>query len=818
MNALNLADVGATLLTSTGRRVWVTMHRLRIVVCLLGLMLTTAGRAVAQEAAESTAITKLYTSLLTGVGKSVGEEAAGWAMSAIGLAGDESGELDAISAQLQKIGADLNNINDTLSGIRAAIATQTCIQTQIASSLQNAVDDISQLYDEYKTYVANTALTPPVPPSQAQVLQWQNDVLAYVQDDLNAIHNAVYATVGANVIDACATATVASWQSNNPTATAATFLDDRPIYSQLVDIVNYYYGIYVEGVTILTEAYHLQACQFAAQDDPNLHCDFTTASTSTSASEVNTICDAPTALNVQRACLAAEEVVTFPETGTGMYERVEAWLKAAGAPYATDQLGILSSAVSGATSWDSSYAYLFPRDLLDFTNNATINGQTSTQCPSPLTSTDPCGAMLVGPYNLQLPSGLSYGGINGHWKSVTADVLLLLLAPYNTKSFGETSGRLGDFMASIGFSESLKSGDLIITTANTGINKVSGSKAICFMDTAGPRNQSKQPWCDGIDGQVQGTDNLLNICGDCSTDTEAGWTKDIPSQPAFYTAKFDDDVDKWRTSPGWLLSKQQNPGANVGIYWQYHWPATNMSEIGCQNGKPYTNPGGLLSRCAEDLQEYVDALLPPPDGNTTALPTSSDTTLLRNKPNRNTGEDLRLVVGSRGANEFVVHFADEHLERFLAGGVIRSAILRFSMADRGAPRRLEIIPIVSNFVEGKDSMGTGATWNCAEDADVSDTAEDCLQQWPASRFARGMTRKPDQQDLVARLIDFDVTADVKAGVSAWLIRSPQHGASHGSYYSREGALAVREPWRAPTLLLERRATDAVTRLRASVDR
>jgi hypothetical protein len=63
-----------------------------------------------------------------------------------------------------------------------------------------------------------------------------------------------------------------------------------------------------------------------------------------------------------------------------------------------------------------------------------------------------------------------------------------------------------------------------------------------------------------------------------------------------------------------------------------------------------------------------------------------------------------------------------------------------------------------------------------------------------------------------------VTEDVKAGVTTWLIRSPRRGASDGVYYSREGALAAREPWRAPTLLLERQTADATLRRPTSAGR
>jgi hypothetical protein len=285
-------------------------------VASLALSLARAGGAAAQE--ESAAITDAFTALLTGVGKDATKDATNegfsWAMSAIGLSGGDAGQLATISAELQQIDADLKNINAKLNAILNAILDQTCNETQIAPSPQDAVNDITELYNEYQTFVINAAKTPPVPPSQAQVLAWQNDVLANVPADLTAIHNGVYATVNANVIHQCTVSTASDARSQQPTA--ATFRDDRTSYAQLIDIVNYYYGVMVQGATALVEAYHLQACQAAAQSDPDLHCDFTTASTSTSPSDIDQICDTSTDADVQRACLAAQEVVTLPDTGS----------------------------------------------------------------------------------------------------------------------------------------------------------------------------------------------------------------------------------------------------------------------------------------------------------------------------------------------------------------------------------------------------------------------------------------------------------------------------------------------------------------------
>jgi hypothetical protein len=599
-----------------------TMKSSNIAALFVILSLVLASAAEEAEAQESTAITTLYTSVLAGVGKGAGSESVTWAMSAVGLAGGESSQLGAISAELQEIDAELQDIDATLNEILDAIQARTCTQTQIAPSLQDAVNDITNLYGTYEKYVSNAAMTTPVPPTQTQVQTWQSAVLAKVASDLNAINNGVYATVDANVINGCAIATAAPYL--NAAKTDETFLDDRPSYSQLIDIVNYYYGVQVQGATILAEAYHLQACQAAAQDDPDLHCDFTTASTSTSASDVSEICDNPTDTDVQRACLSAQEAVTDPDTGTGMYERVEIQLTAAGAPYATGEavtddprqvvtgeVGLVSSIEASASDWSSSYAYVLPKDLLDFTNTATLNGQVIANCAAPLTSQDPCGP--VGRYDANFNSAMTYAGYE-NWRAITANVMLLLFAPYNDKSSGgfDTSGVLGDYMYSIGFSQATQTDALILTTANTGKNKDTGEEAICFADTAAPRDKAEQPWCDGIQGEVQGTDNLIDTKD--TTWVQAGYLDDIGSYPDWYALKVcvedcGDDGGEFKVAPGWFVQVQDGEAGSTSVPQfvdQFHWPMIDVSQLSCQSSKPFTNPGGLLSRCGDDLQAYVD--------------------------------------------------------------------------------------------------------------------------------------------------------------------------------------------------------------------
>jgi len=86
------------------------------------------------------------------------------------------------------------------------------------------------------------------------------------------------------------------------------------------------------------------------------------------------------------------------------------------------------------------------------------------------------------------------------------------------------------------------------------------------MDTTSPRDKAAQPWCDGISGEVQGTDNLLTNVG-LNQYTQAGYTEDLTSNPDFYTAFY---ADGWTTEqPGWLVSAQETSDtSDQAIFWQ----------------------------------------------------------------------------------------------------------------------------------------------------------------------------------------------------------------------------------------------------------
>jgi hypothetical protein len=261
------------------------------------------------------------------------------------------------------------------------------------------------------------------------------------------------------------------------------------------------------------------------------------------------------------------------------------------------------------------------------------------------------------------------------------------------------------------------------------------------------------------------------------------------------------------------------------IFWQYHYPVLDVTELDCSvRSQGHTNPAGEYTMCGSDLQDYIDKIMPPPPTGQIALTASADTTLLRDQPNRNDGADAKLGLGGRGTREFVVRFSGNRISKLLAGHELVGATLRLSQVRKGRGARLEIQPLADAFVEGNGNLadadwgtGAGATWNCAEDADISDDVNDCLVDWSSrsssSDHGRGDgSRLGGPKDGAARYdwrkgqVSWDVTDDLRGGIHAWLVRVL--GRRGAAYVSREGAVLLPDPARAPTLLLDRQTVVA----------
>jgi len=128
---------------------------------------------------------------------------------------------------------------------------------------------------------------------------------------------------------------------------------------------------------------------------------------------------------------------------------------------------------------------------------------------------------------------------------------------------------------------------------------------------------------------------------------------------------------------------------------------------------------------------------------------------------------------------------------------------------------VEVHPLLEDFTEGngkslevpagEQTRGTGAgvTWACATDTNIANLQSDCHRsRWMGGDFGPA-TDSVLHTNSTTGEVSFDVTSDVQAGSSAWLVKKLQESnAGRVNYYSREGAAAAGKPEFAPKLLLE----------------
>jgi len=100
--------------------------------------------------------------------------------------------------------------------------------------------------------------------------------------------------------------------------------------------------------------------------------------------------------------------------------------------------------------------------------------------------------------------------------------------------------------------------------------------------------------------------------------------------------------------------------------------------------------------------------------------------------------------------------------------------------------------------------GSGVTWVCPTDTDISDRNADCSNRWYGGTFAAATTEGVPHDRNMPVEVSWDVTADVQAGAqNGWLIKKDRE-ITPGTveYYSREGAAAAGNPSLGPRLIIE----------------
>ncbi|MGH6691927.1 MAG: choice-of-anchor Q domain-containing protein [Gammaproteobacteria bacterium] len=205
-----------------------------------------------------------------------------------------------------------------------------------------------------------------------------------------------------------------------------------------------------------------------------------------------------------------------------------------------------------------------------------------------------------------------------------------------------------------------------------------------------------------------------------------------------------------------------------------------------------------------------------PAGPVQVLTAAKDSFLRRGAPNLNEGLNPGLRLQAAGDNRVVVGFEPDAI-----GSNVTSATLVLTIAEiannwgRRNDRTVDAHPLAVDFAEGNGKIaglpgsqstrgnGAGVTWNCAVDANIANLRPDCASRWNGGTFGAATAASVLHSNDQTGAVSWDVTEDVQAGVSAWLIKkTSERQAGRVTYFSREGAAAAGDADLGPRLILE----------------
>jgi len=207
-----------------------------------------------------------------------------------------------------------------------------------------------------------------------------------------------------------------------------------------------------------------------------------------------------------------------------------------------------------------------------------------------------------------------------------------------------------------------------------------------------------------------------------------------------------------------------------------------------------------------------------PTPESISLTAVKDSFLRSGTKNTNEGANSRLRISSSGNNRTVVGF---DVSGFDANNVTSARLIQTiaENADnwgQNGDRTVDAHSLLESFAEGNGMIakvtpqsaktrgtGSGVTWNCAIDNEISDHSADCVQLWNGGTFGPATAPSVLHVNGLTGQVEWDVTIDAQAGTSEWLIKKTLEGAGGKvRYYSREGALEAGNPDLAPTLIVD----------------
>ncbi|MEK6968500.1 MAG: Ig-like domain-containing protein, partial [Nanoarchaeota archaeon] len=199
---------------------------------------------------------------------------------------------------------------------------------------------------------------------------------------------------------------------------------------------------------------------------------------------------------------------------------------------------------------------------------------------------------------------------------------------------------------------------------------------------------------------------------------------------------------------------------------------------------------------------------------TAKLSASADSFIRTGAKNFNEGGNQKLYLQKSGGSYVFINFDINNSVR----ASITKAYLVLTITDSGknwgAGELVTAQRVNQSWVEGNGwitgknpslrGIGSGITWSCAIDTDISNNKADCKPTWDGGVVALPSAPGVLHTNSIKGEVKWDVTQDIRDGASyGWMIKIKNESANGDViYYSREGALAAGNLSKAPRLEIE----------------
>ncbi len=565
-----------------------------------------------------------FSSIFGSVGESLVDDATGdafgWVLGSVGVSGFDPNQIEQqllgeVAAELEVIDQDLKDIIAELDVIEQELAQLNC--SSIMSELDDDISHVRSLIND--TYNPIVTLAADSMPTDSSIIVNFVDLVLNgngtekgIEDILSDFETVLWNRSDGGIIKLCLDPSII-------TPPGEGFATDTLYYSQVSTLTDYYYGYYTMALLLYVEATHLNIWQTA--DSLGL------LDSTYTPSNITTIC-AIEQSDIQYLCTQADDVMN------DTYKSLQIFLTDGGAPY-TDRYKIMQYD-------DSDNAILWTQSLEKY--DSAVGGN----CDWPIIYSDDYSSVLYGIYSDSLTE-TTYANLDG-WEFAGYDDLKGLIDVDSAATFST----VGAYLESLGFGY-LVNTDKVIQAYNKvkkgymyfkagDIYKSANEiEVIPFFYTDLPvisnyhKDENTAVFYNSYDFtwllHPEYTDEsstgegglylLWNVYFAENTSIPSvgnGFAKDQWFRGSGYLVYIGGGGDfEWADStlkkkstdylPGWSEQRQKDKGDIKALMW----PIYRMANITCTNGRsPYNISGEVLTMCGDDLDAWLEKMLPPP--------------------------------------------------------------------------------------------------------------------------------------------------------------------------------------------------------------